>query len=106
MYDESVMCKSLENLIKAMCADFGRRALVIEERSAPYNVIMEYRFLNYRILEAAIEVSGSRDAREYISDIGLGIGYANSALNVLSEHTYKTRKKEIKRNIARRLSLF
>ncbi len=106
MHDEPVMCKSLDDLIKAMCADFGRRALVIEQRTAPFNVIMEYRFMNYRILEAAIEVSGSRDAEEYIKDIGLGTGYAKSALNVLSEHVYKKRKREVKRNIARRLSLF
>ena len=106
MYDESVMCLGLENLVKAMCADFERRALVIKERNAPYNVIMEYRFLNYRILNAAVEISGTRDAIEYIRDIGLGTGYANSALNVVCERVYKKRKSEVKRNIARRLSLF
>lgn len=106
MYDESVMSSGLENLIKAMCADYERRALVIKERTAPYNVIMEYRFLNYRILDAAIEVSGTRDAVEYIRDIGRGTGYANSALNVICERVYKERKREVKRNIARRLSLF
>ena len=106
MYDESVMCVSLEKLIQAICADYGRRATVLEERCAPYNVLMEYRFLNYRVLAAAIEISGSRDASVFINDIGQGIGYANSAITSLTESVYKSRKREVKKNIARRLSLF
>ncbi len=95
----------LDNLITALCADYLRRAEVISDRSAPYNVIMEYRFLNYRIMNAAIEIAGSRDALFFIYDIGNDIGYAESDLWVLSETIYKQRKREVKENIARRLSL-
>ena len=105
MYDEYVMPMELEGLIVALCADFCRRSEVIRDKSAPYNVIMEYRFLNYRIVNAAIEIAGSRDALEFIWDIGSGRGYAESELWVLSEAVYKQRKKEVKSNIARRLSL-
>ena len=106
MYDDAVMCDSLDGLIAAICADYCRRAEVIENKSAPYNVLMEYRYLNYRILSAAIEVLGSRDAYEFIKDIGSGRGYVKSRLCTLSESVYKRRKKEVKHNIAKRLSLF
>lgn len=105
MYDEELMPDGLEEIVKALCADYTRRALVIECRSAPFNVIMEYRFLNYRIMNAAIEIAGPRDAHLFIKDIGEAIGYAESELYLLSEKVYKGRKSEVKNNIARRLSL-
>ena len=105
MHNEVIMPPSIENIITALCADYMRRAEVISGHSAPYNVIMEYRFLNYRIMNAAIEIAGSRDALFFINDIGNDIGYASSELWVLSELVYKERKKEVKDNIARRLSL-
>ncbi len=105
MYDEAVMPEGLEEIVRALCADYTRRALVIECRSAPFNVIMEYRFLNYRIMNAALEIAGPRDARGFIKDIGEEIGYAATDLWLLSEKEYKHRKTEVKQNIARRLSL-
>ena len=105
MHDESVMSRSLEKMIVALCADFERRTEVINKRNAPYNVIMEYRFLNYRILCAACEIGGDKHAMGYIRDVGEGRGYAKSELSVLSENLYKIRKREVTINIARRLSL-
>lgn len=105
MYDDIVMSKSLDELITALCADYLRRADVIATRSAPYNVIMEYRFLNYRIMNAAIEIAGTRDALSFIDDIGSGLGYAGSGLYALAERVYKERKRDVKYNIAKRLSL-
>ena len=105
MYDELLIPEGLDNLLIALCADYLRRAEIISGRSAPYNVIMEYRFLNYRIMNAAVEIAGSRDALMFIYDIGNDVGYASSELGVLSEVVYKQRKKEVKENIARRLSL-
>lgn len=106
MYDEILMPEGVERLVTAICADYFRRAEVIGNRSAPYNVIMEYRFLNYRIMNAAVEIAGPRDALGFIKDIGMDIGYAASELWILSERAYKTRKKEVRDNIARRLSLW
>lgn len=105
MYNGLLMPSELETLIVALCADYTRRAEVIFNRTAPYNVIMEYRFLNYRIMNAAIEIAGSRDAICFIKDIGRNVGYAQSDLWILSEARYKQLKREVKDNIARRLSL-
>ncbi len=102
---ESLMPTELDNLIVALCADYLRRADIISRRDAPYNVIMEYRFLNYRIMNAAMEIAGSRDAILFVYDIGNNVGYASSDLYSLSEAVYKERKMEVKNNIARRLSL-
>ncbi len=105
MLNELLMPSGLDAVIVALCADFSRRAEIIYNRNAPYNVIMEYRFLNYRIMNAAVEIAGNRDACCFIKDIGQDIGYAASDLWVLSEVCYKERKREVKNNIARRLSL-
>ena len=105
MYDETLIPKGIDEIIKALCADYTRRALVMECKDAPFNVIMEYRFLNYRIMNAAIEIAGPRDARCFIKDIGNEIGYSSSDLWLLSETEYKNRKLRIKQNIAKRLSL-
>lgn len=105
MYDELLMPPELEAIVCALCADYSRRADIISRKAAPYNVIMEYRFLNYRIMNAAIEIAGSRDAIFFIKDIGENAGYAASDLFVLSEAVYKERKKEVRDNIAKRLSL-
>lgn len=105
MYDEIVIPPGLDAVVIALCADFSRRAEAIALGNLPYNVIMEYRFLNYRIMNAAVEIAGSRDAKLFIKDIGGNIGYADSELWILSERAYKRRKKEVKDNIARRLSL-
>ncbi len=105
MYDDIVMPAELDSLIIAYCADYLRRADVISQRNAPYNVIMEYRFLNYRIMNAAVEIAGTRDAIYLIKDIGENGGYAKSNLCVLSETLYKERKRVLKIHIAKRLSL-
>ncbi len=103
--NNSSIPEPIDKLIRLLCADYPRRDRVISERAAPYNVIMEYRFLNYRILNAATEIAGSRDARDFISDIGSNRGYSSSELWILPERIYKERKGAVKHNIARRLSL-
>lgn len=105
MYDEINIPDGLDAIIVSLCADYSRRADVIGSRTAPYNVIMEYRFLNYRMMNAAVEIAGTRDAPVFIQDIGKNIGYTESDLYLLSERAYKMRKREVKYNIARRLSL-
>ena len=99
-------CEEVQNpkLIEALCADFERRERVVKNRMASYRVIMTYRFLNYRMLEAAVEVAGTRDALMFIKEIGDGTGYAKS-VTTLSEVTYKQRKHNVKLAIERKLSL-
>lgn len=101
----SLMEKSLDGLIIALCADFARRQTAIKEKALPKRVLMEYKFLNLRILEGAIEIVGIRDARIFIDDIGAHRGYANSKIEGLSEPIYKRKKAETKLSIAKKLSL-
>ena len=105
MYDELMIPDGLDAIVISLCADFSRRAEVISNKTAPYNVIMEYRFLNYRMINAAVEMAGTRDALSFINDIGNNVGYSDSELWTLSERVYKLRKREVKYNIAKRLSL-
>ncbi len=104
MLNEILMPKTLDAVIIALCADYARRAEATCGQEIPFNVMMEYRFLNYRIINAAMEIAGERDALTFVLEIGSRCGYANSA-TYLSESVYKTRKKEVKENIAKKLSL-
>lgn len=104
--EEMVMPHTIELIIIALCADYPRREKIILSGNATYRVIMEYRFLNYRIFNAASEVAGYRDAKAFIKEIGEGSGYTASELWRMSESLYKQRKREVKRNIARRLCLY
>ena len=99
------MDKSLEGLIVALCADFDRRRAAIEEKALPKRVLMEYKYLNLRILEGAMEAVGIKDAKLFIDDIGARRGYAKTALEGISEPKYKIKKARAKMSIAKKLSL-
>jgi hypothetical protein len=68
-------------------------------------VLLEYKFLNLRILEGAIEAVGMKVAKEFIYDIGARRGYAKTAVENVSEPIYKYQKALAKMAIARKLSL-
>ena len=104
MLNEILIPRTLDAVIIALCADYSRRAVAIEQGAMPFNVTMEYRFLNYRILNAAMEAAGEKDALKFVSEIGQRRGYVDSE-TYLSESVYKNRKKEVKENIAKKLSL-
>ena len=97
--------ETLDMLVVALCRDFERRENAIAKRSCKTRTEMEYRYINYRILEAAEEIVGERYARIFIDEIGCRIGYAYSTVDCMSEFLYKERKKDMKLNIARRLHL-
>lgn len=104
MLYERVIPASVDAVVVALCADYKRRARAIKSRSVSHRCEMEFKYLNYRILEGAMELVGD-DAEELIRDIGEKIGYARSSLDSYSETTYKNRKKEVKINIAKKLHL-
>ncbi len=106
IYADMLMPEAVEIIIMALCSDYFRRMSVIESGMATYRIIMEYRFLNHRIYNAVEEIVGKRDAIAFIKDIGKGTGYAKSDIITLSERNYKIMKKEVKLNIAKRLSLY
>ena len=95
---------SLDDLIIALCKDYERREAVIADNNCGRRTVMEYKYINYMLREAAEEVAG-KYATAYINEIGEKIGYAYSRAGEVSESTYKSRKREVKLNIARKLHL-
>lgn len=100
------VCKdTLSALVTALCADYKRRANIINDRSLERRLRMECRYINMRIFEAAAEVSGTALASIFIDEIGRSVGYASSEAVILSESTYKDYKRRIRIGIAKRLHL-
>lgn len=96
---------TLDGVVVALCADYPRRQSFIEKGGLSKRCEMEYKYLNYKILEAACEVTDDRLARILIKDIGDKVGYAYTEAYYLSESTYKRQKREVKINIAKKLHL-
>ena len=97
---------TLEEVVRALCADYDRRNECIEQKTVSRRVRMEYAYINARMLEAAHSVCGSEIGTGFIEDIGRGRGYAKSDLaECFSEKLYKTKKTEVIMSIARSLHL-
>lgn len=95
---------SLDLLVEALCLDYSRRARHIGANSVSKRTETEYKYLNFKIFDAAVSVCGERDALTYIEEIGNRVGYAKSK-TLHSEVTYKKYKAMIKHNIALMLHL-
>jgi hypothetical protein len=96
---------SLDKLVKALCDDYLRRDKIITDGLASRRTEMEYRYINYRMEEAASSIVGSRYFLDYIREIGASVGYAKSNVPACSESTYKKNKQLVKLTIARGLHL-
>ena len=96
---------SLDKLVVALCADFKRRDDAVKNDNASKRSIMEYVYLNERIMDAASEICSSGFALHFINDIATSTGYVNSNVKYICESAYKKNKKLIKYNIARKLHL-
>lgn len=92
-------------IVVLICADYARRAELIENRGIGRRTELEYRYLNHKTYEAAAEIIGENDAMTVINEIGERTGYAKSRLYYMSERLYKNLKSEVIFNIARRLNL-
>ena len=98
--------RTLDALVCALCADFDRRRIAIGEGRLSRRVLLEYRYLNDRILAAALSVVGHCDlALTFVREIGTRTGYAKSAIDGMSEITYKRYKHAIRHRIAEELAL-
>ena len=102
---DSQKIDTLDNLIAALCLDYFRRQKMIESRSAPKRVDTEFRYLNFKMFDAAAEIVGEADAEWYIREIGERVGYAKTEIYSVSETTYKIHKRLVKQNIAKKLYL-
>ena len=96
---------SLDELVRALCFDYARRARAISERSVSHRTDTEFRYYNFKIFDAAAEVVGEAYAEIYIKEIGERCGYAKSDIYPVSEVTYKQRKRFVMDNIAKKLHL-
>ena len=96
---------SLDLLVRALCADYGRREQIILKRDAERRVDNELRYLNFKIFDSVSEVVGEARAYTFINEIGRSIGYAKSEVDCMSEGMYKRYKSLVKENIVKRLYL-
>lgn len=96
---------SLDDLIISLCRDFKRREAVVCSSECKERTAIEYKYLNYKIREAAMEIVGERYAARFIDDIGKKTGYARTEIVGFSEADYKTVKRAVKLGIARSLHL-
>jgi len=106
MRNGNVRRDCLDALIVALCLDHGRRKAEIESGMLGRRTLAELRYLNIKLLTAAVEVVGERYAETFIREIGEAVGYAKSDLmDRMSEVSYKRYKALVKNNIAKRLHL-
>ena len=96
---------TLDGLVVALCRDYERRRVAIEKGNFGKRTLMEYRYINFKMLDAAAEIVGLHQAESFISEIGERRGYAKCENPYMSEAAYKRCKAEIKRNIAVKLYL-
>ena len=96
---------TLDALVIALCHDFDRREEAVRKKLCGRRVSVEYKYINYRISEAACEVAGDVYGPIYIREIGKKVGFANSEVSCVSESVYKTEKLSVKLAIARYLFL-
>ena len=96
---------SLDVLVRALCLDYSRRERAIAERSVSHRTDTEFRYYNFKILDAAAEVVGEENAEIYIKEIGEWFGYAKSDIYPISEVTYKQLKRLVMDNVAKKLHL-
>jgi len=105
LYKKREKRNSVEEIVIALCLDYKRRKEELILRRLPRRVLMEYAYLNSKILTAAGEITGGAMAEAFIEDIGLARGYVKSEIVSVSESVYKKYKKAIKAAIAKKLNL-
>ena len=105
MRDGDVKITSVDMIIVALCRDYFRREDALINKSVTKRTDTEYRYYNFKIFDAAAEVVGEADAEIYIKEIGEKVGYAKSDVFLISEVTYKQRKRCVMDNIAKKLHL-
>ena len=102
-YIKGKLPPTVEELVIAMCKDYKRRAEALECAEVSTRTKVEFRYLNYKIADAAGELVDKRYVPVFIEEIGSRTGYASTRVDGMSENMYKSKKSSIKINIARKL---
>ena len=66
MGNTSLISPTVDGVVVALCADYGRRKRAIEERGICRRTDTELRYLNARIYDAVAEVVGEPLAEQFI----------------------------------------
>lgn len=95
---------AVDTLVVAFCKSYSARAEAIKKGEYSKRTLMEYKYMNARISDAAREVAGNI-FEQYIYEIGVSVGYSASSIELISEYEYKKTKREVKINIAKKMHL-
>lgn len=103
--ESDVIPEAVGHAVRAMCADYDRRAKEIARGVLPPTVLGHYMVLNAAIDEALASCceEGIRDEMRH--DIGACVGHRFTQLYYISTNTYKDRKRKSKIAIAKALYL-
>ena len=102
---EEKLPETVERAVRAMCADYDRRAHEIRRGALAPEVLGHYMMLNAAIDNAIATCCEESIREEMRNDIGNGVGHRFTKLYFLAPATYKSRKRKSKRAIARALHL-
>ena len=103
--NNNILPMSVNRIVVALCGDYDRRKREIEKNKIDTETLAYYRRLNAAIDEALYEECEEGIRSTMRSDIGNGVGHRRTQLYYMAPGTYKTRKRNSKYRIAKRLNL-
>jgi hypothetical protein len=103
--NNNILPMSVNRIVVALCGDYDRRKREIEKNKIDTETLAYYRRLNAAIDEALYEECEEGIRNTMRSDIGNGVGHRRTQLYYMAAGTYKSRKRNSKYRIAKRLNL-
>ena len=103
--NNTILPLSVNRVVVALCGDYDRRKREIEKNKIDTETLAYYRRLNAAIDEALYEECEEGIRNTMRSDIGNGVGHRRTQLYYMAAGTYKSRKRNSKYRIAKRLNL-
>ena len=103
--NNNILPMSVNRIVVALCGDYDRRKREIEKNKIDTETLAYYRRLNEAIDEALYEECEEGIRNTMRSDIGNGVGHRRTQLYYMAAGTYKSRKRNSKYRIAKRLNL-
>ena len=93
-------------IVNSLCADYTRRARLINDNTVPGSVRDTYQALN-SVIDTALDEIEIGLRREMLNDISEGRGYNRSGCSVIiGKNAYYSRKKKLIHDIAVALNIY